>query len=775
MLCVKKGAGVWYAWYKSGRLERGEMSSVVDTLLTTMRNLIWTVLFVYLVWHFVAVAWPELFGPDVLWALMGITPVVLAVSLVSLWLSRRHFLLACGIWQLGLTAGIFLAALLLQRPGVVLLLAFLPLLSAVTVGWPGALATTVGIALALFGAKYTGLAHLFSSRESLWAVVGGATLGGIGWVAVKGLADLAEWALMGFEQAYRAAQDAREQRLELKQMQEDLLQANRELARLSERLKVLNQAAEEARRAKEEFVANVSHELRTPLNMIIGFSEMLLQSSRVYGTQLPPQVLADIAAIERNSQHLARLVDDVLDLSRVEAGRMALSREWCSLADIIRAAVMSVSALFESKRLYLEVDLAQDLPPVFCDATRVRQIVINLLSNAGRFTQQGGVHVRAWQEDRSVVVSVSDTGPGIAPADQQRLFEPFQQLDSSLRRRHGGTGLGLAISKRFVEMHGGRMWLESTVGVGTTFYFSLPIEPLLPGALARAERTVRWFNPHEDLSYRLRTRPSKLRAAGFDGRAPARLLVLEEGNTLRKLLERYLPEYEVMAVHTVEEAAAQIGHSPARALVVNVPPPPCSGWLEVLQQVDQLPYRTPAIVCSVPGEDAAAQRLGVVRYLTKPVTRDALLQAVAQVGAGVRTILIVDDDSGVLQLFARMLTSAERGYRVLRAQTGQQALVAMRERHPDLVLLDLIMPEMDGFQVLEEKNRDAAIREIPVIVVTSRDPLGEPIVSDVLAVTRAGGFSVADLLACIQAFSEMLSPGAMPSLGGRARLEARPG
>jgi signal transduction histidine kinase/CheY-like chemotaxis protein len=552
-------------------------------------------------------------------------------------------------------------------------------------------------------------------------------------------------------------EDAREQRMELKQTQEDLIQANRELARLTDRLKAMHQVAEEARRAKEEFVANVSHELRTPLNMIIGFSEVITQSPRVYGDKLPPALLADITAIQRNSQHLSKLVDDVLDLSQIEAGRMALSKEWALMQEIVDAAVLAVQPLFDSKGLYLETEIPDNLPSVFCDSTRIRQVVLNLLSNAGRFTEQGGVRVKVQREKDALVTSVSDTGPGIALEDQQKLFEPFQQVDGSLRRRHGGSGLGLSISKQFVEMHGGKVGLESEVGAGTTISFTIPLGVPPPATSIDGGAAARWFSPYQQ--YEPRSRRS---------RAPApallpRFVLLEKGEAMQRLFSRYLAGFEVVAVPDIESAARELDHSPAQALIVNVPlfremPVP-------MNQLGDLPYSTPTVACWVPGEDNAAQQLGVVHYLVKPVAREELVQAVKELGENVRDVLIVDDNPEALQLFARVLSSEYPSYRVLRASNGQQALDMLRQRQPDLMLLDLMMPGMDGFQVLREKNQDPSIRDIPAIVISAKDPTGEPIVSDTLTVTRSGGLSVRDLLDCIQAVSNVLAPSGQP--GGR--------
>ncbi len=580
------------------------------------------------------------------------------------------------------------------------------------------------------------------------------------WASLRPTRRAIEWSWASYERTRQLLEEAREQRVELKQIQEDLLQANRELARLSDRLKAMAQVAEEARRAKEEFVANVSHELRTPLNMIIGFSEMITQTPQIYGTELPPALLADIAAIQRNSRHLANLVDDVLDLSQIEAGRMALSKEWASIQEIIDTAVSAVRALFASKGLRLDIDVAPDLPPVFCDSTRIRQVMLNLLSNAGRFTEQGGVQVRVRREGENIVVSVADTGPGIALEDQEKLFEPFQQLDGSIRRRHGGSGLGLSISKRFVEMHGGKMWLESEVGVGTTVYFSLPLDIPPAGALA-GDSVMRWFNFYH--RYEARTRRSK---------APPpepipRFVLLERGKTLCRLLERYMDGVELVAVQEVTDALSELRRSPAQALIVNGA---SLGQASVsVEQFTHLPYGTPAVICWVPGEDEAARHLGVVRYLVKPVTRDTLLSTLESLGNGVRSVLLVDDEPEALQLFARMLASAGRGYRVLRASSGRQALSLLRERRPDVMVLDLVMPEMNGFEVLQEKSRDPDLRAIPVVVISAKDPLGEPIVSNTLTVTRSGGLSVRDLVTCIQSVSQALSPSKRS--GGRERRE----
>jgi len=363
------------------------------------------------------------------------------------------------------------------------------------------------------------------------------------------------------------------------------------------------------------------------------------------------------------------------------------------------------------------------------------------------------VRVRAWQEKEMIVISVADTGLGIAVEDQKRLFEPFQQLDNSIRRRHGGSGLGLSISRRFVEMHRGKMWLESEVGVGTTIYFSLPLEA--PPAATLVEDSVkRWFNPYDEYEYRTRTR----RSSAPVPQSMPHFVVLERGHTLQQMFSRYMDDVTITHVQDASEARRALERSPARALVVNTPVlknTPASN------QLANMPHGTPTVTCWVPGADEAAQRLGVVRYLVKPVTGKTLLRTLENL-ADVKTVLLVDDEPEALQLFARVLSSSRRGYRILQATNGRRALGLLRERQPDVLLLDLIMPGLDGFQVLQQKSQDSSIRDIPVVIISSRDPVNEPIVSDSLTVTRGGGFSARDLLESIQAISEVLTPHPRP-------------
>ena len=529
-------------------------------------------------------------------------------------------------------------------------------------------------------------------------------------------------------------EQARERQGEHNRAVKELADRNLQLARLNQLAQGLRQTAEDARRAKEQFVANVSHELRTPLNIVLGFSETILQAPEVYGGRIPPTLMADLAVVHRNAEHLSALIDDVLDLSQVEAGRMALTKERVCMSDIVDEAVAIVRPLFDSKGLYLRAKIPEGLSPVLCDRTRIRQVLLNLLSNAGRFTEHGGVEMSASQAGNDIVVTVSDTGSGIAPEDREKIFRPFEQLDGSIRRRHGGTGLGLSISKHFVELHDGKMWFEIQEDVGTTFFFRLPIAPPAP----RDGGPLHWLST--EWSYRLPTdRPTAAMPV-----SPPRLVVLDSGGGLHRLLERYLDDAEIVAVSSLEEALQELSDAPCQALLVN--DVSVSQTLEQLRASSVLPSGLPTIICSILGAGDASVALGASDYLVKPVSRDALVDALDRLKLRGKTVLIVDDDPDALQLFGRMLAVSNDEYHTLLARDGREAMRILHEHRPDVMLLDLIMPNMDGFQVLDAVRRDPGLRDIPVILISARDPAGQPIATSAVAITRPGGLSAHQLL-----------------------------
>ena len=425
---------------------------------------------------------------DAVTPILTLSLVLTVLSLAGWFLTGQNARIARWYTVLAVVAAVYLASALLGLPACLALLALPTVLAASMLGLPGA--TVVAAVETLPLLAMVRMAPPAGQDVPALAIAGVGVWAGLGlaFAVYSPIYQVVNWWQAYYRQAQNLLEAARDRQVELKQALEDLAQANLQLSRLNALAQRLREEAESARRAKEHFVANVSHEMRTPLNMIIGFSEIVLQSPDTYGERVPAPLLADLAVVYRNAEHLKDLIDDVLDLSQIEADQMTLTREHIRFEEILEAATVAVRPLFKSKGLYLSCEVDRDLPPVFCDPTRIREVLLNLLGNAGRYTERGGVLVRVWQELGELLTSVQDTGPGIAPTEIDKLFQPFQQLDGSIRQRFGGSGLGLSISKRFIELHGGKIWVESQPGTGTTFSFRLPIElqPPPAGSAARS-------------------------------------------------------------------------------------------------------------------------------------------------------------------------------------------------------------------------------------------------------------------------------------------------
>jgi CheY-like chemotaxis protein len=463
-----------------------------------------------------------------------------------------------------------------------------------------------------------------------------------------------------------------------------------------------------------------------------------------YQHRLPAHLLADIAAIQRNAEHLSSLVDDVLDLSKTDAGQMALSLQLVQVPALLENAVQPMRDLFASKSLWLILETEPELPEALCDPTRIRQVVMNLLSNAGKIVDSGGVTIKSYLDKNEVVVQVQDTGPGIPEEEITTLFEPFRQLEIRPTTAKPGTGLGLAISKRLVELHGGRMWAEPCA-TGAAFCFSLPV----PMPAQSMGRPARWIS--SEFEYRDRRQHHELPPIN------KRIVFVGAESRLHSLAMHHLgEEYELTQVPDAETALADLQQFSAQMFVVNEVE---IGQTEHLkQELGCLSQRIPLITCSVPGLLDKTSRLGIDGYLIKPITRDQLLAAVEQVAQPLRSILIVDDEPGVLQLFSRMLASANEAYTILRAEDGRRGLELIRTRQPDLVLLDLALPGMNGLEVVAAVRKDPALASVRIIVTSAQDPASEPIISDHVTLFRADGFSGKELVQIIHALTETVSP-----------------
>ncbi|HIP95707.1 MAG TPA: GAF domain-containing protein, partial [Anaerolineae bacterium] len=405
-----------------------------------------------------------------------------------------------------------------------------------------------------------------------------------------------------------------------------------QLAAANTQLEEAMKQALEADRLKSEFLANMSHELRTPLNAIIGFSEVILEG--IDGPLTETQEM-DLTAIHEAGKHLLGLINDILDLAKIEAGRMELHQERINLGEIISVVLSTASALVRDKKVALVSEVEPGMPPVFADPQRVRQILLNLVSNAIKFTDKGSVTVRAEADDENVTISVTDTGIGIRAEDIPLIFEEFRQVDGSTTRKYGGTGLGLPISKRLVELHGGRMWVESEVGTGSTFSFTLPL----------------WKADHS------------LPSSATEDEQPASKLVLvvDDDPQVIALFRRYLERegYRVIGVQEGKRAIEQARILRPFAITLDLMLPGMDGW-QILRKLKADPQTAdiPVIICSIVDDSCQGFTLGAADYLVKPISGERLLRALARANGPGRKILIVDDDPDYVRVLRAMLQDA---------------------------------------------------------------------------------------------------------------------
>ena len=730
---------MWYGLRVSPKTDPDFVRSATELLQSTSRYLIVTIGGVYLAWHLVAtVTWPDTIG----WNVWLITPLVALTFALSLWLLPKHLLAAQAAWQVGLAASIALAVIMFRQPLIAFFYTLLPLMAVVTVGWPAGLLAEGMVTLLVWWLSHSPGVPPLSTAYGPAIVAGGAFTGLLGWAAARALLTALQWYLYSFAQAQENMEEARQQRAELARVLKDLDQACYRLERANHMLVLARAEAEEAREARNRFALAVSHELRTPLNFIIGFSELMVNSPATYAgpDQWPPGLYEDVREIYRSSTHLLRLVNDVLDLGQIEALQMALVKEWVAPAQVVHEVASMVRPAFERKGLWFGAEIEPDLADVFADRTRIRQVLLNLVSNSLRLTEHGGVTVHLKKTEEGLRFCVQDTGPGIAEEDIPRVFEDFRQVVSVSWRRREGAGLGIPISRRFVELHGGRMWVESKVGEGTSFCFTLP----LPGS--RHDLPAPPGQETSDVRY--------WRRLTEKARGEEMVLVLSSDPVAGEVIARYVEDYEVVAVGSPDQVQARMAELLPCALILDRALVQDG---EVQSVLRELPYDLPVVSFSLPGSAGHPRYLppGVSDYLVKPIARQDLAEAVRALGPGVRNLLVVDDDPGMVRFVTLALKSAEGsggagergsggageqgsrgelasqdGYRLAAAYTGTEALVRLREDRPDAVLLDLALPDISGWDVLREMQEEPGLNEVPVILITAHDwpqmqPVGE--------------------------------------------------
>jgi DNA-binding response OmpR family regulator/nitrogen-specific signal transduction histidine kinase len=524
--------------------------------------------------------------------------------------------------------------------------------------------------------------------------------------------------------------------------------------RTMEELEAARREAESARQAKSRFVANISHELRTPLNIITGFAEMLCTSPGTYGDlHWPPDLQDDLNTIRRNSEHLLHMVDDILDLAQIEADRLPVVRQPTDMIALISDTLGTVRSLLADSRLELRLSLPAEPVILEVDPTRIRQVLLNLISNAVRHTPSGYVEVGAFARAEELIVYVQDSGEGIPSDKLEVIFEEFERLDTSSEYQTRGIGLGLAIARHFVQMHTGSIWAESVLGAGSTFYFALPLSAQARGraALQRTEH-----------------RPAPARQAG------KRLLVLSDDDLVTRQLQRHMAEqFELSLVNSVASAGALVlSEHPDLVLVTADAPDTLTEALDRALSLGEAirPYDVPILVGGVPTERRAGAALKVSDLLIKPVTPQQVISTVKGLCPMPRRILIVEDDSDMLRLLSRMVTEEWDQAEILGATTGQSA-IALLARRPDVMLLDLLLPDINGVQVLSALRATPEGAATPVIVITARGPAEEAIPRSQgrLYLLRNSLLTTGELTRCVTALAQILQaryvPGGEPEPG----------
>ena len=494
-----------------------------------------------------------------------------------------------------------------------------------------------------------------------------------------------------------------EKRLRIRQLETEESRKVEELTRLTEELEGANRRIQETDRLKSQFIANMSHELRTPMNSIIGFSEILAE--RLQG-RIEQKHLGFLHHIHASGQHLLGMINDILDLSKIEAGKMEIFPEVFAVAPVIESVCHVMRGTAKTMRPFT-IDVPNDLPQVETDLAKFKQILFNLISNAVKFSPPDKpITIRASAAADSLTVSVHDEGVGIDPAHHALIFEEFRQVDGTARREFGGTGLGLALVKKFVELQGGTLTLDSELGKGSTFTFTLP---------TRSQAAV--VTPMAEM-------PSKEEKRD-------RVLVVEDDANAYDLIASALGSAGFLSVRARhgDEALRMARESKPIAVTLDVVLPGVDGW-EVLKRLknDEATRGLPVVIVSMVDNRDLGIALGADDYFVKPVDRDRLLERLREIrkrpGNGAETrLLIIDDDAAVHDLLREELTTL--GYTIATAFSGEEGVKSAVQQTPDVIILDLMMPGMTGFEVAASLKDDPRTTNIPILVLTSKDVTSE--------------------------------------------------
>ncbi len=564
----------------------------------------------------------------------------------------------------------------------------------------------------------------------------------VSWVGIRRLYMVLRWESRSAHQAVQAAREAQSHRAELMHLNKELDGAHARLERMNQMLILARKEAEDARALKMRFANAVSHELRSPLNMILAFSDMMLNSPDLYGmADWPPRLRSHMTQVNSNSQHLSDLIDDVLDMARIDAVRLAMTKEWADLREVAAEAMEIAAGLYEARDLYLRLDAPEALPPVFIDRTRIRQVLLNLLTNAVRFMQAGGVTVHIHVEGDDVIVAAADTGNGMEPDALPGLFREYGATSTGYDAAARSTGLGLALCKELIELHGGRIWAQSTLGQGSTFLLSLPVTA--SAATPATTQDELFWNQLES-----------------NARKDALIVAyLEGGNThSQRLIGTAVDYFNLMWVQE-ENALQQAVQSTQPAAVVWLTDQPRHDATHHAQALAET-FATPVVWCSAGSLTTDVPPAGLAAYLIKPVTRSKLIGVLNQLGKNLNSVLIIEDDAPMREFLAVAITEAFSGCAITEAGSGQEALAALTLAQPDAILLDMRLPDIHGLELAQHVHTLTG-GHVPIIAVTAEDldpqPAGKAEV-DVIACAYPQSLNTANVGKLLSALLGVLPP-----------------
>lgn len=686
-------------------------SSDPELLQSISTKVMGTTLGTYIVWHILAtLVWPQYFSPSI----YMVTLEVILTAALTYTLIRRIYLLGQVVWFVGLITAILTGYTLYGKPEILLLLCFLPIMAEVTLGIRPAIVVEGIVCIIVLGWDALPFTRTLPLNYDWVLILSSAAATALGWGISDNLVTSIDAASYHYREAVQRLNEAREHRAEISVLLKDVNKANYQLDRLNRMLIFSRAQAEEAREERNRFAMAVSHELRSPLNFIIGFSDLMVNSPDTYAkvTNWPRGLYDDIREIYKSSTHLLSLINDILDMGKMDAQQMMLFKERIDFALIFEDVRQMVHSAVESKGLELKIELQPDLPLVYVDRTRIRQVLLNLVTNSLRFTRKGSITLKGYLSNPETLrVDVIDTGVGIAKADQSKVFKEFRQVGNQNWQREEGSGLGLSIGRRFIEMHGGEMGLESELGKGSTFYFTLPLKEqveVLDEANAGTEPMVT--------------------TGGVDEKSPLLLLLAPDAFSARAFAE-LIHDCKVTLMTNPAQLYQTVATTYPRAVMIDETMILNN---DVQAFLNDPPYDCPVITFPIPlSRQNRTSNLpeGVCDYLVKPVPRQVLVETIAGLHISPQTVLVVDDDPSMARFVSQSLrvTDDEKellaeDLKILTALDGQEALRYLQAVPVGVVLLDLDLTDMNGLTLLNQIRLDSELSKIPVVIISASDP-----------------------------------------------------